>query len=140
MHPSAQPRALLRRSVCYVYACARCESPVVQMRVPLLSVRAMRFKIAANKFKQGTFPAFPQSTSLSVFQARLARLEMPHPPLDRLTSRHTNPLSLTYSRHVWPAWKCASYVDGPSHPGTPTPSYRHVRPAWTPLYQPTQAH
>ena len=24
--------------------------------------------------------------------------------------------------HLWPAWKCVAYVDGPSHPGTPIPS------------------
>ena len=38
---------------------------------------------------------------------RLARLEMPPPPLHGLTSRHTNPRTAAVAQvRVWPAWKC----------------------------------
>ena len=54
----------------------------------------------------------------------LARLEMLSPALWALTSRHINPLVMSYpvlQVRRCPAWICVSYVDGPSHPGTATP-------------------
>ena len=52
--------------------------------------------------------------------APLACLEMLPLALWALTSRHTNPLFLMPQVRRWPAWKCVSYADAPSHQGTPT--------------------
>ena len=46
---------------------------------------------------------------------------------DRAVSLDTDGVLILWNTTVrlWPAWKCVSYVDGRSHPGMPTPLFRH---------------
>ena len=52
--------------------------------------------------------------------AHLALLEMRLIRSRSLTSRHANPPFGIPQVRCWPAWKCVTCVEIPSHPGTPT--------------------